>query len=109
MKAATNLDLDPSPKSFNAQEVGKLFNGTNHDVFDIYRPEDNIGITNGQNGMSDARYTPVRKDDAFAGVSCKCPPDTLMCELGDKAISRDLPLLIFDDNGFEYVAKSFAF
>ncbi|KKF97006.1 hypothetical protein CFO_g661 [Ceratocystis platani] len=124
MNVATNIDVDLSPKSFNAQEVGRFSNSPKHgdfgsgvDVVVVFgntnslfsRPEDNIGITNGQNGMSDARYTLVRKDDAFAGVPRKCPPDTLMCEFGDEAISRDLPLLILDDKDFEYIAKGFAF
>ncbi|KAL1886972.1 hypothetical protein Cpir12675_006793 [Ceratocystis pirilliformis] len=78
------------------------------DTNSIYsRTSDSIGIFQEQNGMKDAWYTLVRKEDGSSDTTCHNPSDTLLCELGDKVISRGSELLTLDATTFEYVGKKF--
>ncbi|KAL2888049.1 hypothetical protein HOO65_040386 [Ceratocystis lukuohia] len=91
-------------KTWSEGNAVMVFGDTNS-IFS--RTADNINIFNEQNGMTDAWYTLVRKGDASADITCYNPSDTLMCELGDKVISRGSPLLKLDATAFEYVGDSF--
>ncbi|KKF96934.1 hypothetical protein CFO_g708 [Ceratocystis platani] len=71
------------------------------------RTADNINVFGNENGMSDAWYTLVRQGNAAADITCSNPSDTLMCELGDKVLSRNSELLSLNAATFEYVGDKF--
>ncbi|KAL1889036.1 hypothetical protein Cpir12675_005938 [Ceratocystis pirilliformis] len=91
-------------KTWSGGNAVMVFGDTNS-IFS--RTADNINVFSDQNGMTDAWYTLVRNGDAAADVTCQNPSDTLMCELGDKVISRSSELLTLDATTVEYVGKKF--
>ncbi|KKF92216.1 hypothetical protein CFO_g5433 [Ceratocystis platani] len=91
-------------KKWSGGNAVMVFGDTNS-IFS--RTSDNINVFGDQNGMSDAWYTLVRKGNTAADISCSNPANTLMCELGDKVISRGSELLTLDASTFEYVGKQF--
>ncbi|KAL2888037.1 hypothetical protein HOO65_040374 [Ceratocystis lukuohia] len=91
-------------KTWSEGNAVMVFGDTNS-IFS--RTADNINVFADQNGMTDAWYTIVRKGDASADITCTNPANTLMCELGDKVISRSSKLLTLDATTVEYVGKKF--
>ncbi|KAL1897829.1 hypothetical protein Cpir12675_002174 [Ceratocystis pirilliformis] len=103
-RSANLAQISEYIKTWSTGNAVMVFGDTNS-IFS--RNADNISVFGNENGLSDAWYTLVRQGDAAADVTCSVPSDTLMCELGDKVMSRSSELLTLNAATFEYVGKKF--